>query len=118
MKLKIGILAVAFAAVSVSAAQAQPSSECFVIHGRLQLSNGTPSIRIWRIGTERILGVPDGPPGDEQATLPANVRAVLATDAWKTRVFADFHVCPLTPDRPGEMQLVQVVSADLTSVER
>ncbi len=33
---------------------------CFTVHGRLSAWNGAPTMRIWRIGTKRILGVHDG----------------------------------------------------------
>lgn len=68
------------------------------------------------MGTRRLLGVPDGPEGDELASLPANVRDALGSDPFQTRVFADFLVCPLTPDRPGWMRMVQVRSARITAV--
>ena len=31
--------------------------DCFEIHGRLSLYNGTPSVRLWPVGTKRLLGV-------------------------------------------------------------
>jgi hypothetical protein len=30
---------------------------CFTVRGRLSVYNGAPALRIWRIGTKRILGV-------------------------------------------------------------
>lgn len=32
-------------------------ASCFTLHGRLFVGNGAPSMRIWRVGTKRILGV-------------------------------------------------------------
>jgi hypothetical protein len=32
---------------------------CFVVHGRLFVSDGTPDLRMWKIGTHRILGIVD-----------------------------------------------------------
>src|SRR5499427_6788103 len=33
--------------------------KCFPVHGRLSVYNGTPSIRLWPIGSKRLLGVID-----------------------------------------------------------
>lgn len=97
---------------------AQTPSDCYVVHGRLAVGNGAPSARIWLIGTQRILGIPDGPSGNEDATLPKNVRDALGPDPFSVRVFADFEVCPLTPDKPGYMRLVTLQSARITAVSK
>ena len=82
---------------------------CFTLRGRMGLYNGAPSVRIWRVGTKRMLGV------SEQrfavsgyCTLPALLRARIS---WDVNLFADFVVCPFTPEEPGAMQLVCVDSA-------
>src|SRR5439155_26631041 len=49
--------------------------DCFRVHGRLAYYNGNPSFRIWRIGTDRILGVQD----DEAPIVPDNVGTHLST---------------------------------------
>lgn len=113
------VFAAAVATVALGAASrssAQEPSECFTVHGRLTVGNGTPAARIWPVGTRRMLGVPDGPQGDELASLPANVRDALGSEPFQTRVFADFRVCPLMPDRPGWMRMVRVHSARITAV--
>lgn len=99
---------------------------CFRVRGRAALYNGNPTVRIWRVGTMRLLGVSasrcepparrrrwsadydadDEPPACEP--LPAAVRAALD---WEHPVFADFTLCPLTPLRPGVMQMVCVAGA-------
>src|SRR6476660_4837685 len=33
--------------------------KCFSVNGRLSVYNGTPSIRLWPIGTKRLLGIID-----------------------------------------------------------
>ena len=33
--------------------------KCFSVHGRLSTYNGNPAVRLWRIGTRRVLGVSD-----------------------------------------------------------
>jgi hypothetical protein len=83
---------------------------CYQVHGRIQAGNGTPMIRIWKVGTKRMLGVPygeeDGDP--EIASLP---ETIINTDIRDQNVFGDFVVCPLTKERPGAMQMVCVESA-------
>jgi hypothetical protein len=76
---------------------------CFVVHGRMYNSSGGSLARIWRIGTQRILGV-TGP-----HNLPSNVEPLM-TD-FDHEVVADFLVCPYQKDRPGEMRMVCVQSA-------
>jgi len=84
--------------------------DCFTVHGRMQAGNGTPSVRIWRVGTKRMLGVPEAPvDGDpDVASLP---HLIYETNIRDQAVFADFVVCPLTKEKPGEMQMVCVESA-------
>ena len=78
---------------------------CFRVHGRAALYNGNPTVRIWKNGTHRLLGVSARcePPACEP--LPPAVRAALD---WEHPVFADFVVCPFTRERPGVMQMVCV----------
>lgn len=71
--------------------------------------NGSPSVRIWKVGTNRLLGVSEGRfalPG--YSNLPKEFVEML--DSGK-EIFADFIVCPFTQEKPGEMQLVCVESA-------
>ena len=82
---------------------------CFPVHGRAAVYNGSPTVRIWRIGTRRLLGVSDSrcqPPDCRQ--MPDDLRARLG---WDRPVFGDFVVCPFTRARPGVMQMVCVESA-------
>ena len=53
------------------------AAACFMVRGRISLWNGTPSLRIWRIGTNRILGLHTG-------TTPENVN-----DLWGRRFMGD-----------------------------
>ena len=85
---------------------------CFSIHGRAFASNGTPDLRIWRIGTRRILGVTatSMPDDAEEPIAPENLlRALGGTEHF---VFGDFEVCPFTAEREGEMQMVCVQKAN------
>jgi hypothetical protein len=85
---------------------------CRTVHGRMSLANGTPSVRIWVIGTHRVLGVVQQDESFEN--LPAAIRAVWSTkgdDAiWATDLYGDFRVCALTARRSGRMQMVVVTS--------
>ncbi|MGA2631079.1 MAG: hypothetical protein ABSG54_12805 [Terriglobia bacterium] len=75
---------------------------CFKFHGRLSFWNGTPSARIWRIGTKRILGV-------RNEILPKDVNPHMD---FGVEAFGNFTVCPFTEERPGEMQMVCVEAVD------
>ena len=80
---------------------------CFAIHGRMNFWNGTPSVRIWKVGSHRILGVSDRKV-EGYSNIPDGPLQQLG---WDTDLFADFLVCPFTSDQPGTMQLVCVDSA-------
>jgi hypothetical protein len=83
--------------------------DCFTVHGRMTLGNGGPAIRIWRIGTERMLGVWEPNEGDKDVSwLPNPIDGQLDYDR---QIFADFEVCPLTKETPDELQIVCVQSA-------
>jgi len=84
--------------------------KCFNVRGRLSVYNGTPSIRLWPLGTKRLLGVidprdPSAVPGRD--TIPESIASKLNFDK---DVFGDFLVCPLTRARPGRMQTVCIES--------
>ena len=76
---------------------------CFTVHGRVSAGNGTPAIRLWPVGSHRLLGV-----SDEGENLPQCVSAHLAENIV---VFGDFLVCPFAPDRPGVMRSACIESA-------
>jgi len=90
---------------------------CYWTHGRLNFANGDPAYRIWKIGTKRILGVYSGPSrfpprtdaDSELPEFPPNVDEVFRPpNNW---IFADFEICPLEPERKGEMLAVCIESA-------
>ena len=70
-------------------------------------------MRIWRVGTKRILGVVDG--GwhdlDDRDDFPSELRRLIPDDPFDTNVYGNYTVCPLTRERPGWMQLVCVAGA-------
>jgi hypothetical protein len=82
---------------------------CFVVRGRLFVSNGTPDLRMWKVGTHRILGIVD-PIGETDADpqLPPH----FPTFGIDSRVYGNFAVCPLTKERRGAMQTVCIAGWD------
>ena len=84
--------------------------DCFTVHGRMRLGEGGPAITIWRIGTDRLLGVYE--PGEDDpnvAWIPDRIYEKVSD--YDHQIFADFEVCPLTKQKPDEMQIVCVESA-------
>jgi hypothetical protein len=88
--------------VNLCESAVKAETECFAIHGRMEVTAGL-RIRIWVIGTKRILGV-----DDYSYAMPKNITELLKTD---NRIYADFVVCPITPDKPGHMRFIQVCRA-------
>jgi hypothetical protein len=83
---------------------------CFKVHGRLSYYNGAPSLRLWPVGTHRLLGISEGRfalPGYD--SVPSAVIDRLAS--FENEMFADFTVCPFTTDEPGVMRLVCIKTA-------
>lgn len=88
--------------------------ECFRVHGRLFVSNGTPSVRILVVGTERIFGVVND--GDSQELeLPPNIAKPLTPS---THITGDFFICPLTKQKPKEMQMVCLKSGENLAIRK
>lgn len=96
--------------VALSASSASGAQDCRTVHGRMSQTNGTPSVRIWVIGTKRVLGVSQQDDTFDQ--LPANIHRLWkrADDKRGHSVFGDFRVCAESPNRPGRMQDVRVIS--------
>ena len=83
--------------------------QCFTAHGRLHFYNGTPSWRIWWIGKDRLLGVMQSEEKDnpEEPWVPQGLGDKMDPGV---SIFGDFQVCPVTNQKPGEMQTVCVES--------
>jgi len=115
------------------------ASLCYWTHGRLAVYNGgAPNFRLWKIGTRRIVGVFSGPSrfppkveeADESPELPAELLKAYEADnrrlkkerginwAFPPTVFGDFEVCPLEPEKKGEMQAVCIESAKNIFIEK
>jgi hypothetical protein len=94
------------------------AGECFTVHGRLFAANGNPGVRIWRIGTGRILGVHNcNGDFDSEDVVPANIRAVLRNG--DSDIYGDYTVCPFRNDHPGRMRPVCIKRAmNLVPVKR
>jgi hypothetical protein len=98
------------------------AASCYWTHGRLQYGNGTPALRLWKIGTTRLLGIYSGASVDrysldnENPELPQNLRKVFKP--YKTTIYADFEVCPLEPERLGTMQAACIESTKNIFVEQ
>jgi hypothetical protein len=86
--------------------------ECFRLHGRAFYSNGTPDLRIWQVGTNRILGVTRRSQADDTVDPIAPQNLLNALGGFDHFVFGDFEVCPFTPKRQGQMQMVCVKRAE------
>jgi hypothetical protein len=81
---------------------------CFTVHGRLSVYNGNPSVRLWPVGTQRLLGVlPD-------EFSPKQIDGYLG---FGSNVYGDFTVCPITKEISGLMQLVCIDSGKNLVVE-
>lgn len=91
------------------------TNSCYWTHGRIGFYNGTPAIRLWKIGTNRLLGIYSGPSVDrygldnEDPQMPTNLK--LTFKPSQNQVFGDFEVCPLEPEREGTMQAACIESA-------
>jgi hypothetical protein len=92
------------------------AASCYWAHGRLSFYNGTPSYRMWKIGTDRILAIHSGPTvkrGDDRDNsnpeLPVNVEHAFRTPY--SQIFADYEICPLEPQVARKMQRVCIEAA-------
>lgn len=101
------------------------ASECYWTRGRLQQYEGTPAYRLWKIGTRHLFGIYSSASawrGDrlsidnEDPDFSSNLRTLIHSGS--VRVFGDFEVCPLEPERPGSMQAACIESAKNLFVQK
>jgi len=106
--------------ITVSAARAEPVpcksnpaivGQCSTFRGRVSVYNGTPSIRIWPVGTKRLLGVVPS----ENESMPDSLKSMVS---FEQDAFATLEVCPLSAQKLGVMQLVCVESASNISTRQ
>jgi hypothetical protein len=125
----VGLIAIGvFAQVAIAQAyrkqpceQVSPQLACVEVHGRLRLGNGTPSTRLWHIGTDHVFGIfsnaygfkHDDPTLDNEGpNLPANVEKLSKGLALGVVVYGDYLVCPLEPRIQGHMQAACIARAE------
>lgn len=95
-------------------AQPQLAGVCFEIRGRMAIYNGNPSLRIWHVGTKRLLGLSKHRGSiNEDYYVP---KELLEQLSFGKAMYADFTICPLTDDEPGVMRLACVESAEDISI--
>ena len=88
-----------------------------MVHGRMAFYEGTHNVRIWPIGTHRLLGVEYVPGSVENPTdeHPDGVfwmpLELSNTSTFGVEIYGDFEVCPLAKKTPHAMQFVCVESA-------
>jgi hypothetical protein len=89
---------------------------CYSLHGRLSRGADTIGLWLWPVGTKRLLGVTGGPTLEDADTpiWPQNLRLTSGDED----IYADFEVCPFTPERKGVMQFVCIESASHVFVKR
>ncbi|HEV7552172.1 MAG TPA: hypothetical protein VGP65_10825 [Candidatus Angelobacter sp.] len=79
------------------------------------VANGAPAVRMWKMGTHRVLGIYSGSSLDRDGwdgdipEFPPNVEKKFKP--LENRIVANFEVCPLEPERAGWMQAVCIESA-------
>jgi len=79
-----------------------PEDSTFTFRGRMSAWNGNPTFRIWRVGTDRILGL-RGICVD--SLILGELNPYMGLELW-----ADFTVSAVTPQQPGVMQFVCIRS--------
>ncbi len=89
---------------------------CYLVHGRLSLGADTVTLRLWPVGTKRILGVTGGPILDD--SVDPIYPSTLKLPSEAEDIYGDFTVCPFTPERKGAMQLVCIESASHVLAKR
>jgi len=85
---------------------------CFSVHGRLSAYNGTPSLRIWPVGTHQLLGILKD---EDPLAIPESIRNSIGFDK---DVYGDFLVCPFSQSKPGHMQFVCVGAVSNVRVQK
>ena len=84
------------------------AGSCFTFHGRVGLYEGSPDMRIWPVGSKRLLGVLPS----ENEDVPDALRKLFLSIGDAAYIFGTFEACPLTSEQPGHMQYVCIRSAN------
>ncbi len=83
--------------------------KCMTFYGPLSVYGGSPSIRIWPVGTKQLYGVRGTGADPDNVTLPEKLREILATNPQE--VNGKWEVCPLEPERANQLRSVCLESA-------
>jgi hypothetical protein len=87
-----------------------PVEPCFEHRGRLSGQNGIAHM-LWLVGTKRIVAV-------DNAEMPKVLRKYLdMTSADHGDIYGDYEICPLEPDRGGQMRRVCISGASMLVVQ-
>jgi len=97
--------------------QSGEASSCRVVHGRIYLSNGTPSVHV-QLPNGDVLGVVEQDTRFDE--LPPNLRQIWkargSDDMWDNDVVGDFTVCAMFPGGMGHEPEVSVKAAENLSI--
>jgi hypothetical protein len=78
----------------------------------MELANGNPAVRIWVVGSSRVLGVVQQ--HERFDDLPRNIRQLWGAQGddamWSSYLFGNFRVCAVSISKPGQMQFVTLRS--------
>ncbi len=89
-------------------------SQPFTVHGRLSVYSGSANLRIWVVGSKRLLYV-----GGESPALEKVNKILGDGDGWFTRdIFGDFTVEPLATDIKGHMRPVRILGVKNVVIAR
>jgi hypothetical protein len=83
--------------------------KCMTFYGPLSVYGGSPSLRIWPVGTKQLYGIRSTGADPENVVLPEKLRDILATNPRE--VNGKWEVCPLEPERPNQLRSVCLESA-------
>ena len=83
--------------------------KCMTFYGRLSVYTGSPSIRIWPVGTKQLYGLRSTGSDPENLVLPEKLRDALATNPLE--INGKWEVCPLEPERSNQLRAVCLESA-------
>jgi hypothetical protein len=91
---------------------AKPIEPCVRRHGRLSGQNGI-AVKIWLIGTTRMVAVENGVEG-----LPVALQKYMdMTSVDHSYVFGDFDICPIEPDVPGQIRRACIAGGERLVVQ-
>ena len=83
--------------------------KCMIFYGPLSVYGGSPSLRIWPVGTKQLYGLRSTGADPDNIALPEKLRDILATNPRE--VNGKWEVCPLEAERPNQLRSVCLESA-------